>query len=66
MAHLAPEDPPEQVDPDPAIHWTALEIIDAGEDTVEFRARHSAGTLHERSRFERRAGRWFYLDGLID
>jgi len=34
---------------------------------VEFRARHrtdaGSATLHERSRFARRAGRWVYLDG---
>ena len=41
---------------------------DRGE--VEFRALfESAGradSLHERSRFERRAGRWFYLDPVTD
>ncbi|WP_419538674.1 YchJ family metal-binding protein [Mycobacterium colombiense] len=35
---------------------------------VEFTARYEsagrAGGLHERSRFERRAGRWFYLDAV--
>jgi SEC-C motif domain protein len=60
-----PRTRPERVHPDPAVRWTGLEIIDAGEDTVEFRAHHSAGTLRERSRFERRAGRWFYVDGII-
>ncbi|MDY6995888.1 MAG: YchJ family metal-binding protein [Actinomycetota bacterium] len=55
-----------------AVTWQRLEIVDqAGggpdDDTgeVEFRARHRAGVLHERSRFARRAGRWFYLDGDI-
>lgn len=54
--------------------WIALEIIDTvdggqGELTgaVEFRAhwsrRGAKGIRHERSRFERRAGRWLYLDG---
>ena len=54
--------------------WHGLEILDtvAGgpdDDTgeVEFRARYRAGAvtgeLHERSRFERRAGRWVYVDG---
>jgi SEC-C motif domain protein len=37
---------------------------------VEFRAlvesAGRAGSLHERSRFERRAGRWFYLDPVTE
>ena len=49
------------------IEWTGLEVIDAHGDAetgvVEFVARHSGGGLHEVSRFERRAGRWFYVDG---
>jgi SEC-C motif-containing protein len=62
---------------DPSITWTGLEVIDTAagrpEDNrgeVEFRALfESAGradSLHERSRFERRAGRWFYLDAMED
>jgi SEC-C motif-containing protein len=50
-------------------HWTRLEIIEAEEDVVEFRAHFDspvgAGVLHERSRFVQRAGRWFYLDGEV-
>ena len=54
--------------------WTGLEIIDVvdgGPDDetgeVEFRA-HFQGTtgpavMRERSRFERRGGRWVYVDG---
>ena len=36
-----------------------------GDETgeVEFRAHHRHGVMHERSRFARRAGRWFYVDG---
>ena len=38
--------------------------------TVEFRARYrtpaGSGLLHEVSRFERRAGRWVYVDGVVD
>lgn len=60
-----PRTRPEQVPPDPAARWIDLEIIESGEDTVEFRARHTTGVLHERSRFERRAGRWFYVDGTL-
>ena len=54
--------------------WTSLSILDtvdgaAGDQTgeVEFRAHfldgRGSGTLHERSRFEVRARRWFYVDG---
>ena len=62
---------------DPSTTWTGLEVIDTaagGPDDdrgeVEFTARFEsagrAGSLHERSRFERRAGRWFYLDAMED
>jgi SEC-C motif-containing protein len=61
-----PRTRPEQVDPDPATRWTRLEIVDASDDVVEFRAHHDSpagpGVLHERSRFEQRAGRWFYVE----
>ena len=60
-----PRTRPERVDPDPAITWTGLEILEETGDLVEFRAHHGAGVLHERSRFEERAGRWFYLDGTV-
>lgn len=54
--------------------WLGLEVVDAVDGgphdptgIVEFKARWSQGAvigcLHERSRFERRAGRWLYLDG---
>ncbi len=60
---------------DPDITWTGLTIVstqgggptdDTGE--VEFVARWIreggvSGSVHEHSRFSRRAGRWFYLDG---
>jgi SEC-C motif domain protein len=55
------------------VTWTRLEIVDrvAGGrgdlvGGVEFRAHHQAGVLHERSRFEVRGGRWFYVDGEFD
>jgi len=35
------------------------------EGIVGFRAHHAGGTMHERSRFVRRAGRWVYLDGVV-
>jgi len=44
--------------------------IDDDHGEVEFRARYEAAgradSMHERSRFERRAGRWFYVDGVIE
>lgn len=55
--------------------WTRLDIVEVHDggpfDTtgvVEFRAHHrtgraARGVLHERSRFVREDGRWFYLDG---
>lgn len=53
--------------------WTGLrihDVVDGGEaDTVgvvEFEALYSGGSLRERSRFEKRGGRWFYLDGDIE
>src|SRR5689334_16930629 len=54
-----PRTRPERVTPDPALEWTGLEVLEADGDIVEFRAHHTGGTLHERSRFEQRAGRWF-------
>jgi SEC-C motif domain protein len=59
---------------DPAIRWTQLEVLDRvggglfdSDGVVEFRAHHRegprSGVLHERSRFIREAGRWFYRDG---
>lgn len=68
---------PAVVEPDPRVRWTGLEVIavvdgGTGDATgvVEFRARWDAGEggtrqhgeLHERSRFERRAGRWMYVE----
>lgn len=56
-------------------HWRGLQIVDtvAGgarddEGVVEFRATYledggGVGVLHERSRFVREGGRWFYVDG---
>lgn len=72
-----PRTRPDDLALDPGLTWTGLEIVDvvAGgpdddEGVVEFRARFSTGgsgsALHERSRFQRRGGRWVYVDGLID
>lgn len=72
-----PRHRPPSLNLDHRTRWTALEVgrTDAGgpEDergVVEFRAHYVTdgrpGELHEVSRFERRAGRWFYVDGDID
>ncbi|GAA1969692.1 YchJ family protein [Nocardioides panacihumi] len=62
-----PRTRPEDVTLDPELTWTGLEVHGYGEDWVEFSAaylsRSGAGELHERSRFEQRAGRWVYVDG---
>jgi SEC-C motif-containing protein len=64
---------PESLDLDPAIKWLGLEVkdhrvIDENHAEVEFVARYRVGggraqRLHERSRFLREAGRWYYVDG---
>ncbi|MFF6773211.1 YchJ family protein [Streptomyces sp. NPDC012637] len=70
----APETRPADVDFDPALRWTGLEIEETGDGTafhqrgtVTFRARFthdgSPGELHERSRFTRHEGAWVYVDG---
>lgn len=64
---------PSQIRFDPGVKWLGLEVRDfkALDDThaeVEFVARQRdksgrAVRLHERSRFLREDGRWYYLDG---
>jgi SEC-C motif-containing protein len=60
---------------DPDVRWTALEMLDTvrgslldQDGIVEFRAHHTAagaaGAQHERSRFIRDGGTWWYLDGV--
>ncbi len=73
-----PRTRPDDIDIDPDLVWTGLEIVDAeagGADDptglVEFAASWRQGSgagadvgmLHERSRFIRLRGRWCYLDG---
>lgn len=72
LATWHPRTRPGAVEPDPATTWTGLRVLDTvaggpGDATgvVEFVAHHDGGRLHERSRFERRAGRWLYVDGEI-
>lgn len=69
----APEHCPVDLAPNPpGLKWLGLEVRrhavqDADHATVEFVARSRlagrASRLHETSRFERRAGRWVYVDG---
>jgi SEC-C motif-containing protein len=63
-----PRSRPAEVTIHPGTQWTGLEVLEAAGDVVEFRAHHrtdgEAGVLHERSRFERRAGRWFYVESV--
>lgn len=57
---------------EPGLKWLGLEVrahrvVDADHAEVEFVARSRLGgrahRLHERSRFRRVQGRWFYVDG---
>ena len=68
-----PSTRPSQIEPAPRLTWTGLSIqlTEAGQPgdedgVVEFvasyRTADGPGAQHERSRFARRAGRWFYLD----
>ena len=70
-----PRTRPEDVSTSPDLRWQGLDVLaverggpDDDEGTVEFVARWitggQRGAMHERSRFERRAGRWFYVDGV--
>lgn len=64
-----PRTRPDDLTPDPGLTWTGLSIVGSGEDWVEFVASYERGgvpgELRERSRFERRAGRWVYVDGAV-
>ena len=72
-APWAPETCPADLGTGPAeLKWLGLQIrrsesIDADHAIVEFVARSKLGgrahRLHETSRFERRDGRWLYIDG---
>ena len=64
---------PESIEFDPGVKWLGLEVRnhstqDAIHAEVEFVARQKtpgspAVRLHERSRFVREEGRWYYVDG---
>lgn len=53
--------------PEPGIQWIRLKIITTTADSVEFKATYKrqgkACHLHERSRFQREQGQWYYVDG---
>lgn len=72
-----PRTRPDDLSPVPDLTWIGLEVLatDGGgprDDTgvVEFRARFrrhgGEGTVRETSRFERRGGRWVYVDGVSE
>lgn len=71
-----PDTRPADLELDPGLRWTGLEIVDRvggglfdSDGVVEFRAHHregrQTGMQHERSRFVREGGRWFYRDGVV-
>jgi len=66
--------PDVNVEFEPGTKWLGLEVrdhrgVDATHAEVEFVARYRVGgrgvRLHERSRFVREDGRWYYVDGDI-
>ena len=66
-----PRTRPLSVTPDPDVRWVGLvvhDVADLGAEEVEFTASFERlgqpGTLHERSAFARRAGRWFYVEAV--
>lgn len=66
---------PAQLDFEPGARWLGLQVrahlpLDATHAEVEFVARQRDATgrahrLHERSRFLREQGRWYYVDGKL-
>jgi len=71
-----PRTRPGAIEIDDEVRWTGLKILkveaggpDDADGVVEFSASWSDGTgsglLHERSRFVRQRGRWWYLDGEV-
>jgi SEC-C motif-containing protein len=63
---------PATLDLEPGVKWLGLDVrahraLDADHAEVEFVARSRlngrASRLHERSRFVREGGRWYYVDG---
>ena len=72
LATWHPDTRPSEARPEPGMRWLGLElrehrVIDVDTAEVEFAARYRlagrAVRLHERSRFVREHGRWYYLRG---
>ena len=72
LATWHPSRRPAQIGFEPGTRWLGLEVrehrvVDDSHAEVEFVARSRlagrADRLHERSRFVRQDGRWFYVDG---
>ncbi|GAC1355751.1 MAG: YchJ family metal-binding protein [Variovorax sp.] len=74
LATWHPDRRPTGLDLDRQVKWLGLEVradtsADSSHSQVEFVARYRAGgsgravRIHERSRFVKENGRWFYLDG---
>jgi SEC-C motif domain protein len=73
LASWHPSTRPATLDLEPGAKWLGLEVrdhkvIDSDHAEVEFVARCRVGggravRLHERSRFVREDGRWYYVDG---
>lgn len=72
-----PRTRPSELTLDAEIVWSALEVTDTSaggadddDGEVEFTARFTSGgrpgAMHERSRFQRRVGRWVYVDGNVE
>jgi SEC-C motif-containing protein len=65
-----PRTRPEDIDLEGDLTWTGLSVHGVGEDWVDFSAaylsRGGAGVLREHSRFEQRAGSWFYVEAAAD
>lgn len=71
-----PSTRPPEIDLDGSLEWLGLDVVEvSGDDVegiVEFAAHwrsgegrtRQSGVLRERSTFVRRAGRWFYRDGV--
>ena len=71
-----PKTRPPDVEPDPGLRWTGLDILDTSggglfdaEGMVEFRAHYRdggrPGDMHERSRFVRHDGAWVYWGPIL-
>jgi SEC-C motif-containing protein len=71
-----PRTRPSEVSIERGLTWLGLSVLasegglpheDHGtvEFVASFRAPRGPGRMHEVSAFERRAGRWFYVDGVV-